>query len=212
MELGIMAKRAAVLTPELAAAVQRMVREKVTAVSTPTERRMPSNVGASWLMRAEEDIAAGNYGAATPAFSTGDAQIALRNKTTGLLEPHEPNSTPVSGLVYNLTDRFIRDNEYFLASRTQDGTLIVLDVYARPGWAMIGVVAAGGITGRNPAFAYPGVGNMQPYLLNSIGQLQTVGTPIQVYNLSTAPIAAGQWVQAKREWYSGNWFLDFEAC
>jgi hypothetical protein len=74
------------------------------------------------------------------------------------------------------------------------------------------VVAAGGITGRNPAFAYPGVGNMQPYLLNSIGQLQTVGTPIQVYNLSTAPIAAGQWVQAKREWYSGNWFLDFEAC
>jgi hypothetical protein len=186
-----------------------MVREQVTAYSTPTERRIPANVGASWLMRAEEDIAAGSYGAATPAFSTGDAQIALRNKATGILEPHEPNSTPVSGLVYNLSDRFIKDNEYFLATRTQDGTLIVVDVYARPGWGMIAKVNTGGITARSGTTA--GSGSVTAHKL--VGTtITTTGETMTVYNLSDAAIAADRWVQCKREWYTGLWFVDFEDC
>jgi len=170
---------------------------------------MPGNVGACWLMRAEEDIDHGNYGAATPVFASGDAQIAYRNKTTNAITPHEPNSTPVSGVVFNMSDRLIKNDDYFLAARTQDGTLVVVDVYARPGAGMIAKVNTGGITARSGTTA--GSGSVTAHKL--VGTtITTTGETMTVYNLSDAAIAADRWVQCKREWYTGFWFVDFEDC
>lgn len=204
-----MKRTVAVLSPELAAAVQRMVREQVAAYSTPGARQMPGNVGATWLMRAEADIDHGNYGSATPVFTSGNAQVASRNKTTNAIAPHEPNSTPVSTTVFNMSDRLIKNDDYFLATRTQDGTLIVVDVYARPGSGMIAKVNTGGITARSGTTA--GSGSVTAHKL--VGTtITTTGETMTVYNLSDAAIAADRWVQCKREWYTGFWFVDFEDC
>ena len=205
----MMKRTVAVLSPELAAAVQRMVREQVGAYSSAGGRSAPGNVGASWLMRATENIDHGNYGAATPVFASGDGKVATRDKTTDVISPHEPNSTAVVAEVFNLSDRLLKTNDYFLATRTQDGTLIVVDVYARPGCGMIGKVASGGITARSGTTA--GSGTVTAYKM--VGSTITATTESHtVYNLSDAAIAADKYVQCKREWYTGTWFVDFEDC
>jgi hypothetical protein len=186
-----------------------MVREQVAAHSTPGARQIPGNVGATWLMRAEADIDHGNYGSATPVFTSGSAQVASRNKTTNAIAPHEPNATPVSTTVFNMSDRLIKNDDYFLATRTQDGTLIVVDVYARPGSGMIAKVNTGGITARSGTTA--GSGSVTAHKLVGTTITSTTET-MTVYNLSDAAIAADRWVQCKREWYTGHWFVDFEDC
>ena len=204
-----MTRQYAVLSPELAKAVQKLVREQVGAYSTPGARSVPANTGATWLMQAEEDIPAGDYGSATPVVSSGDARVATRDKTTDAISGHTPNSTSVITEVFNLSDRLIKDNDFFLATRTQDGTLIVIDVYARPGAAMIAKVNSGGITARSGTTA--GSGTVTAYKL--VGTtLTSTSTTHTVYNISAASIAADKWVQCKREWYSGYWFVDFEDC
>jgi hypothetical protein len=76
---------------------------------------------------------------------------------------------------------------------------------------MIGVVGAGGITAR--AGTTPGTGTVNVYHINSSGVLsQYNGHTETVYNLSSSAIAAGAYVQCKREYISWKWFVDFEDC
>lgn len=78
-------------------------------------------------------------------------------------------------------------------------------------WCLIGVVGAGGITAR--AGTTPGTGTVNVYHINSSGVLsQYNGHTETVYNLSSSAIAAGAYVQCKREYISWKWFVDFEDC
>lgn len=78
-------------------------------------------------------------------------------------------------------------------------------------WSLIGVVAAGGITAR--AGTTPGSGTVNVYWVNDSGTLAHYnGQTVTAYNLSTSTIAAGTYIQAKRDYVSWKWFIDFQDC
>lgn len=75
--------------------------------------------------------------------------------------------------------------------------------------AIVGKTTSSGVTGRIGNNV--GTGFVDAYEVIA-GTLTATGDTYAVKNLSTASIAGLVWVQAKKEFYQEDWFIDWEDC
>jgi hypothetical protein len=74
---------------------------------------------------------------------------------------------------------------------------------------IVGKVTSGGVSARSGANV--GTGTIEAYEV--IGTLLTAtGDFYDVKNLSEVAVSPSAWVQAKKELYQGDWFIDWEDC